>query len=168
VEELETTNEELQSSNEELETMNEELESTNTELETINTEMEQRGTQLDHINLFMQQVLANVRTGVAVLDRDLRVQLWNQQAEELWGVRASETVGQPLLGLDIGLPVSELVVPINEAIKSANGFRQVTVSSTNRRGKRFQCRVQCSAMAAVDGGRGAILLMEAVELPKTP
>jgi two-component system CheB/CheR fusion protein len=166
VEELETTNEELQSSNEELETMNEELESTNTELETINTEMQQRGTQLDHINVFMQEVLANVRTGVAVLDKDLRVELWNQQAEELWGVRASETVGQPLLSLDIGLPVSELVAPIKEAIKSASGFREVTVSSTNRRGKQFMCRVQCSAMAAVDGGRGAILLMEAVETQK--
>jgi two-component system CheB/CheR fusion protein len=168
VEELETTNEELQSSNEELETMNEELESTNTELETINTEMQQRGTQLDQINVFMEEVLANVKTGVAVLDRDLRVQLWNQQSEELWGVRASETLGQPLLALDIGLPVSELVVPINEAIKSANGFREVTVNATNRRGKRFMCRVQCSAMAAVDGGRGAILLMEAVEQGKTP
>jgi two-component system CheB/CheR fusion protein len=168
VEELETTNEELQSSNEELETMNEELESTNTELETINTEMQQRGTQLDHINLFMQEILANVKTGVAVLDRDLRVQLWNHQSEELWGVRASETVGQPLPALDIGLPVSELVAPINEAIKNADGFREVTVDATNRRGKRFMCRVQCSAMAAVDGGRGAILLMEAVEPQKTP
>jgi len=168
VEELETTNEELQSSNEELETMNEELESTNTELETINTEMQQRGTQLDHINAFMQEVLANVKTGVAVLDKDLRIQLWNNQAEDLWGVRASETVGQPLLSLDIGLPVSELVAPINEAIKSASGFREVTVSSTNRRGKRFMCRVQCSAMAVVDGGRGAILLMEAIETQKNP
>jgi two-component system CheB/CheR fusion protein len=166
VEELETTNEELQSSNEELETMNEELESTNTELETINTEMQQRGTQLDNINVFMEEVLANVKTGVAVLDKDLRVQLWNQQSEELWGVRASETLGQPLLALDIGLPVSELVAPINEAIKTANGFREVTVNATNRRGKRFVCRVQCSAMAAVDGGRGAILLMEAVEPQK--
>ena len=167
VEELETTNEELQSSNEELETMNEELESTNTELETINTEMQQRGTQLDHINVFMQEILANVKTGVAVLDRDLRVQLWNHQSEELWGVRASETVGQPLLALDIGLPVSQLVAPINEAIKNADGFREVTVDATNRRGKRFMCRVQCSAMAAIDGGRGAILLMEAVEPQKT-
>jgi two-component system, chemotaxis family, CheB/CheR fusion protein len=167
VEELETTNEELQSSNEELETMNEELESTNTELETINTEMQQRGTQLDHINVFMQEILANVKTGVAVLDRDLRVQLWNHQSEELWGVRAGETVGQPLLALDIGLPVSELVAPINEAIKNADGFREVTVDATNRRGKRFVCRVQCSAMAAIDGGRGAILLMEAAEPQKT-
>ncbi len=163
VEELETTNEELQSSNEELETMNEELESTNTELETINTELQQRGMQLDHINVFMEQILANVKTGVAVLDKELRVQLWNQRSEDLWGARASETVGQPLLGLDIGLPVSELVAPINEAIKNASGFREVTVNATNRRGKRFTCRVQCSAMAAVDGGRGAILLMEAVE-----
>jgi len=163
VEELETTNEELQSSNEELETMNEELESTNTELETINTELQQRGTQLDHINLFMEQILANVRTGVAVLDKDLRVQLWNQQSEELWGVRASETVGQSLLSLDIGLPVSELVAPINEAIKNTNGFREVTVQATNRRGRRFMCRVQCSAMASIDGGRGAILLMEEAE-----
>jgi len=167
VEELETTNEELQPSNEELETMNEELESTNTELETINTEMQQRGMQLDHINVFMEQVLANVKTVVAVLDKDLRVQLWNQQSEELWGVRASETLGQPLLALDIGLPVSELVAPINDAIKSANGFREVTVNATNRRGKRFMFRVQFSAMAAVDGGRGAILLMEAVEPQKT-
>jgi two-component system CheB/CheR fusion protein len=163
VEELETTNEELQSSNEELETMNEELESTNTELETINTELQQRGTQLDHVNIFMEQILANVKTGVAVLDNDLRIQLWNEQSEELWGVRASETVGQPLLSLDIGLPVRELVAPINQAIKTASGFQEVTVSATNRRGRHFMCRVQCSAMAAIDGGRGAILLMEAVE-----
>jgi two-component system, chemotaxis family, CheB/CheR fusion protein len=158
----------LQATNEELETTNEELQSSNEELETINTELQQRGTQLDHINIFMQEILANVRTGVAVLDKELRVQLWNQQSEELWDVRASETVGQPLLALDIGLPVSELVAPINEAIKNADGFREVTVSSTNRRGKPFMCRVQCSAMTAVDGGRGAILLMEAVEPQKTP
>jgi len=168
VEELETTNEELQSSNEELETMNEELESTNTELETINTELQQRSMQLDHINVFMEDILANVQTGVAVLDKDLRVQLWNKRSEDLWGVRASETVGQPLLGLDIGLPVSELVGPINEAIKTASGFREITVQSTNRRGKSFTCRVQCSAMAAINGGRGAILLMEAVEPQKKP
>ena len=51
--------------------------------------------------------------------------------------------------------------------ENAGGFREVTVSSTNRRGRHFMCRVQCSAMAAVDGGRGAILLMEEVEPTKT-
>jgi len=82
VEELETTNEELQSSNEELETMNEELESTNTELQTINTELQQRSIQLDRVNSFMEQIMANLDVGVAVLDRDLRIQLWNRRGRQ--------------------------------------------------------------------------------------
>ena len=47
VEELETTNEELQSTNEELETMNEELQSTNDELQTINDALRDRTVELD-------------------------------------------------------------------------------------------------------------------------
>jgi two-component system CheB/CheR fusion protein len=163
VEELETTNEELQSSNEELETMNEELESTNTELQAINTELQQRSIQLDHVNTFMEQILANVQWGVAVLDKDLRVQLWNRQAEDLWGVRASETVGQPMPQLDIGLPVAELAGPIKACLSGADGLQEIIIPATNRRGRRFRCRVQCTATADVDGGRSVILLMEAVE-----
>jgi two-component system CheB/CheR fusion protein len=163
VEELETTNEELQSSNEELETMNEELESTNTELQTINTELQERSVQLDRVNTFMEQIMANLQLGVAVLDKDLRVQLWNRRAVDLWGVQAAETVGQPLLGLDIGLPVAELAKPIKKCLNGSDGFEELTVEATNRRGKRFTCRVQCTAMAGLDGARSVILLMEAVE-----
>jgi two-component system CheB/CheR fusion protein len=163
VEELETTNEELQSSNEELETMNEELESTNTELQTINTELQERSVQLDRVNSFMEQIMANLQLGVAVLDKDLRVQLWNRRAVDLWGVKAEETVGQPLLGLDIGLPVAELANPIKKCLNGSDGFEELTVQATNRRGKRFTCRVQCTAMGGLDGARSVILLMEAVE-----
>jgi two-component system CheB/CheR fusion protein len=163
VEELETTNEELQSSNEELETMNEELESTNTELQTINTELQERSMQLDRVNSFMEEIMANLQLGVAVLDKDLRVQLWNRRAVDLWGVQAAETVGQPLLGLDIGLPLAELANPIKKCLNGSDGFQEMTVEATNRRGKTFTCRVQCSAMGGLDGGRSVILLMEAVE-----
>jgi len=163
VEELETTNEELQSSNEELETMNEELESTNTELQTINTELQQRSIQLDRVNSFMEQIMANLDVGVAVLDRDLRIQLWNHRAEDMWGVRAGETVGQPILTLDIGLPLAELAGPIKACLADGDGHQSVTLSATNRRGKRFACRVQCSAMAGSEGIRSVILLMEPVE-----
>ncbi len=163
VEELETTNEELQSSNEELETMNEELESTNTELQTINTELQERSIQLDRVNSFMEQIMANLQLGVAVLDKDLRVQLWNKRAVDMWGVQASETVGQPLLGLDIGLPLAELANPIKKCLNGGNGFQELTVQATNRRGKSFMCRVQCTAMGGLDGARSVILLMEAVE-----
>jgi two-component system, chemotaxis family, CheB/CheR fusion protein len=162
VEELETTNEELQSSNEELETMNEELESTNTELQTINTELQERSIQLDHVNIFLEQIMANLKLGVAVLDRDLRVQLWNKRAEDLWGVQASETIGQPVLGLDIGLPLNELANPIKKCLSNGDGYQELTVQATNRRGKTFTCKVQCTAVGGLDGGRSVILLMEAV------
>jgi two-component system CheB/CheR fusion protein len=49
-EELETTNEELQSTNEELETTNEELQSTNEELETMNEELQSTNEELGTVN----------------------------------------------------------------------------------------------------------------------
>jgi len=49
-EELETTNEELQSTVEELETTNEELQSTNEELETMNEELQSANEELQTIN----------------------------------------------------------------------------------------------------------------------
>src|SRR4051812_7633705 len=54
-EELETTNEELQSTNEELETTNEELQSTNEELETMNEELQSTNEELETINDELQQ-----------------------------------------------------------------------------------------------------------------
>ena len=165
VEELETTNEELQSSNEELETMNEELESTNSELEAINNEVQQRSLQVDLANTFLQQIMANLRIGVAVLDKDLRIQLWNRRAEDLWGVRSDEVVGQPLLNQDIGLPMKETGQPLRDVVLGKVDFQEISVVATNRRGKRFSCRLQATLMADGAGARGVILLMEA--LPDT-
>jgi two-component system, chemotaxis family, CheB/CheR fusion protein len=111
VEELETTNEELQSTNEELETMNEELQSTNDELQAINDELQDRTGDLDRANGFLETILTSLRAGVVVVDPDLHVQVWNQQAQELWGLRPEEAIGQHFLNLDIGLP-TELPRPM--------------------------------------------------------
>src|SRR6185312_9932113 len=86
VEELETTNEELQSTNEELETMNEELQSTNEELSTANDQLRQRGDELSHLNTFLNSILGSLQHAVIVVDKELRVQLWNHQAEDMWGL----------------------------------------------------------------------------------
>jgi two-component system CheB/CheR fusion protein len=167
VEELETTNEELQSSNEELETMNEELESTNTELEAINTELQQRSIQLDQLNVFLQQIMANLQLAVAVLDQQLRVLLWNRRAEDMWGVRSDEAVGQPFLGLDIGLPMEKLTKPIKEILAQPDGHRELHLAATNRRGRHFTCRLQASPMmAGAAQAQGVIVLMEAIEEPQ--
>jgi two-component system CheB/CheR fusion protein len=162
VEELETTNEELQSTNEELETMNEELQSTNDELQSINDQLQVSTARLDDANAFLENVLANLRAGVAVVDRDLRVRSWNRRAEDLWGMRSSEVVGEHFLNLDIGLPFEPLR-PLLRGASTPNGAAaSITLDAVNRRGRPITVRVAFTPMSD-DGGRssdGAIVVME--------
>jgi two-component system CheB/CheR fusion protein len=160
-EELETTNEELQSTNEELETMNEELQSTNEELETINTELRQRTDELNESNGFLASILAGLRAGVAVIDRDLKVLVWNERAADLWGLRPDEAQGRHLLDLDIGLPVSELRPRIRSCLAGDTGVQQVELDATNRRGRPVRCLVTCTPLDGAPGGgiRGVLIIM---------
>jgi two-component system CheB/CheR fusion protein len=163
-EELETTNEELQSTNEELETMNEELQSTNEELETINDELRQRTLELNDVNAFLETILKSMGFGVAVVDRNLAVQVWNEHAVELWGLRRDEAEGHNILGLDIGLPVGDLKSALQGCLTHADGRFEQLMEATNRRGRTIKCRVTCMPLSASDdGAAGAILLMEQVD-----
>src|SRR5262249_31310202 len=112
IEELETTNEELQSTNEELETMNEELQSTNEKLQTMNDELRLRSDELNSVNSFLESILTSLRGAVVVVDAELKVLVWNQAAEELWGLREDEVRGKHVLGLDTGLPIEKLKQPM--------------------------------------------------------
>jgi two-component system CheB/CheR fusion protein len=160
-EELETTNEELQSTNEELETMNEELQSTNEELETINEELHQRSSELDRVNAFLEGILTSLGVAVAVLDREQRIQIWNDQAEDLWGLRADEVVGQHLLSLDIGLPVEKLRRPLRNALAGNVEGNDVALDAVNRRGRALRCKVAClPLMVSSRDVQGVIVLME--------
>jgi two-component system, chemotaxis family, CheB/CheR fusion protein len=163
IEELETTNEELQSTNEELETMNAELHSTNEELQTINDELRLRTTELDELNDFLESILVSQRGGMAVIDRDLRVTVWNHRSAELWGLRPDEAPGQHFLNLDIGLPVEDLRPAIKAVLAGDTDQDPVELSATNRRGRDFLCRVSLAPLVNKDKAvRGVILLMEDV------
>lgn len=168
VEELETMNEELQSTNEELETMNEELQSTNEELATINEEMRDRSQELNQVNGFLGSILTSLESGVVVLDRDLQIQIWNYKAEDLWGLRADEVKGSHFLNLDIGLPVQQLRQPIRACLSGESASEKCALDATNRRGRAIGCQVTCTPlMEGTPEIKGAILLMEAVELDPT-
>ncbi len=161
IEELETTNEELQSTNEELETMNEELQSANEELQTINDELRTRSTDLNSAHAFLESVFTSLRSGVVVVDRDLRVQVWNHRAEDLWGVRAHEAQRTNFLSLDIGLPVSDLRQPIRDILGGATQHADVVLPATSRRGRPLECRVTLAPLRdAGDAIEGVILLMD--------
>jgi two-component system, chemotaxis family, CheB/CheR fusion protein len=162
VEELETTNEELQSTNEELETMNEELQSTNDELHTINDTLHQRSLELDEARGFLDSLVDSIRLGTVVVDREMRVVVWNQGCEELWGLRSSETVGSVLTSLDIGLPMDDVKPLIGHALVDPDTTGEITVEAVNRRGRNARVRVTCTAFRSSKGSvNGALLLMDA-------
>ncbi len=162
VEELETTNEELQSTNEELETMNEELQSTNDELQTINDVLRERSVELDEARSFVAALVNSIHLGLVVVDREMRVLVWNRGCEELWGLRSDETRGRALTSLDIGLPVDQVRPLIGNAFVDPSNPSEVSVEAVNRRGRPIQVRVTCTGFLAPleEGVNGAVLLME--------
>jgi two-component system CheB/CheR fusion protein len=164
VEELQTTNEELQSTNEEMETMNEELHSTNEELREMNRELRRRTLEAQQAGAFLGSILSSVDVGVVVLDREMQVLLWNDRAQDLWGLRAEEVQGRSFLDLDIGLPVADLEQPIQAHLaedSSLQDARASTVEARNRRGRTIQCQVTQTVRIAPDGRvAGVVLLME--------
>jgi two-component system, chemotaxis family, CheB/CheR fusion protein len=159
-EELETTNEELQSTNEELETTNEELQSTNEELATVNEQLRGRTAEVDSANAFLEGILTGLPFSVIVVDRELEVQLWNRQSEELWGLRSDEVRGQHLLDLDTGLPVGELEDPIRACLSGGRNPVALEFAATTRRGHAVEVRASCRPLGMSGGLRGAIVLLD--------
>ena len=164
VEELETTNEELQSTNEELETMNEELQSMNDELQVSSESHREQQEVYYERNRFMTSVLSSMNAGVAVVDPDLNVIAWNARAEDLWGVRANEAEGRPLLSLDIGIELEGLRPYLGRQLKSEVGGAEVLrLTGVNRRGKPIEVQLTVSRLQA-DGDQpdGALIVMDVV------
>jgi two-component system, chemotaxis family, CheB/CheR fusion protein len=159
-EELETTNEELQSTNEELETMNEEMQSTNEELETINDEIRTRTDQLNETNALLAAIVTSLGAGIIVIDDDFNIEVWNEAAAELWGVRPDEAEGSHLMNLELGLPLEQLHKPLRAALTGERS--ELEIPAINRRGKAIACAVSVLPLQAPGAEpRGAILLMEA-------
>ncbi|MGW3352077.1 CheR family methyltransferase [Nonomuraea rubra] len=172
-EELETTNEELQSTNEELETMNEELQSTNDELQHINDALTARTIELDDVNSFVSSVVRSLGDAVVVLDGDLRVVVWGPGAEELWGVRSDEAVGEPLSGLDIGLPLELLLPRLRTALADGSSplstVDGLVLDAVNRRGRPAPLTVQLSHLRTEDDAvHGLIMVMNVLNADGRP
>jgi len=171
-EELETTKAELQSSNEELETTNEKLQSTNEELQTVNDELQERSQALNRSNTVLGAILASLDQGVIMLNREF---VMKAQTEELWGLRANETVGRHLLNLDIGLPLNEIRQPLRNCISGNMGeVIELTVDAINRQGRRIECRITCTPLLYIGlsedelDGQGVILMIKDHIVPDGP
>lgn len=54
----------------------------------MSQELRQCTVNLNKANAFPQSIFASPRAGVAVVDRQLNVPVWNHRAKDLWGLGA--------------------------------------------------------------------------------
>ncbi len=105
-------------------------------------------------------MFASLRSAVIVVDKDLRVQVWNERSTDLWGVRQDEAEGTHLLDLDVGFDVAELRQPVREVLNGGADHRQLLLTGVNRRGKPIRCRIHVSPLYVDRSATGAVLLMD--------
>ncbi len=90
-------NEELQSSNEELQTSKEELQSLNEELATVNSQLQDKLEELETANNDISNLLFSTNIATLFLDSELRIKRFTPALKELLNV----------LPADIGRSVSD-------------------------------------------------------------
>lgn len=142
--------------------MNEELQSMNDELQVTNEALRERTAEITSLNTFMESILSSLGAAVVVVNRDLIVDVWSGQAEDLWGLRESEAVGRHLLNLDSGLPGDQLKNPIR-AVLAGSPREELTVEAINRRGRSIGLRITATPLLSGDRMAGALLLLEPLE-----
>jgi two-component system, chemotaxis family, CheB/CheR fusion protein len=101
---------------------------------------------------------------VIVIDRDQRVQIWNAESAELWGVRSDEAHGRHLFGLDIGLPLDAVRCPLRGILAGERDRADVELEALTRRGRTVRMSVTLLRLGlGSDGVNGAILLAAPVD-----
>jgi two-component system CheB/CheR fusion protein len=154
VDALEARNEDLQIKSEQLDTSNEELQLTTEELRLSTN-------NLNQANAFLKAIFTSLPGGFVVLNPELNIQIWNLQAEDLWGLRSDEVQGQHFLNLEIGLPVEQLRQPIQSCLTGGLEYHEETLDAINRRGRKIQCKVTCMPLFTLKKDiQGVIVLMQ--------
>ena len=74
-----------------------------------------------------------------VVDSNVRIQIWNRHAYELWGLRGDEVEGEHLMNLDIGLQLEQLHQPIRAILSGEEAASEMSVDAVNRRGRTVEC-----------------------------
>ncbi len=106
-EELQATNEELQSTNEELETAKEELQSTNEEITTINDELQQRNVEMNQLTNDLTNLLASVDIPIVMVGPDAKIRRFTPKAGQSLNLIRSD-VGRSIGDIKPGFQAPDL------------------------------------------------------------
>jgi two-component system, chemotaxis family, CheB/CheR fusion protein len=89
------------------------------------------------------------------------VLVWNERAEDMWGLREDEARGKHILGLDVGLPIERLKQPMRSVLTDGNGHESLKLEAINRRGRPIEVQVTTTPLRTrTKGVRGVILVIE--------
>jgi two-component system CheB/CheR fusion protein len=116
-EELQSTNEELQSTNEELTTSKEEMQSLNEELQTVNNELQNKVADFSRANNDMKNLLNSTEIGTLFLDKELNIRRFTDPITEIFKIRNSD-IGRPFTDLVTDLKYPEIGTNALQVIKN--------------------------------------------------
>ncbi|WJH34856.1 PAS domain-containing protein [Paenibacillus sp. CC-CFT747] len=116
-EELQATNEELIASNEELQSTNEELSSVNEELVTVNSEFQSKIHELIEVNSDMNNFLSASNIGTIFLDIDLSVRRFTPNVMDVINLMEVD-VGRPIMHISHNLVYDRMVPDIEEVLRT--------------------------------------------------
>jgi two-component system CheB/CheR fusion protein len=136
-EELQSTNEELQSSNEELTTSKEEMQSLNEELQTVNAELLSKVDDFSRVNNDMKNLLNSTDIATLFLDKELNIRRYTNQTTKIFKLIKSD-IGRPFTDLVSDLMYPELATDALEVLRTLV-FIQKQISSSD--GRWFSTRI---------------------------
>lgn len=159
-EKLQRTTAMLDATRDELAATNEELAATSEELATMNEELCRRGVDLHRANMLLGDVLGSLRTGVAVLDRELCVSICNTKMAALCQRPVSEVERRSLSELDVRLPMSEIASAARTCLESGDAS-VLTIDASRPCDDTIPCVVSIHPLRGVKPS-GVIVLVEEV------
>lgn len=148
-EELQSTNEELQSTNEELETAKEELQSANEEMTTINDELQARNSEMTQVSNDLTNLLASVDIPIVMVGPDARIRRFTPKAGQTLNLIPSD-VGRSVGDIKPNVQVPDLTDVVAEVMASLS-LMEVETQGKQGSWYRLQVRPYRTADHRIDG-----------------
>ncbi len=128
-EELQSSNEELQSTNEELTTSKEEMQSLNEELHTVNAELQGKISESKRVNNDMNNLLNSSEIATLFLDKKLKISQYTFHATKIFKLIPSD-IGRNFTDLANNLNYPEINSDAEEVLRTLM-FKERTISTKN-------------------------------------
>ena len=161
-EELQSTNEELQSTNEELETAKEELQSANEEMTTINDELQTRNAEMAQVTNDLTNLLASVDIPIVMVGPDAKIRRFTPKASQALNLIPND-IGRSIGDIKPGIQAPDLDEIVADVMSSL-AMREFETQDKRGSWYRLQVRPYRTVDNRIDGA--VIALVDITDLKR--